>query len=264
MPRASRLLPVAALLLGTTTAVPSAPACATEPPKWVTLPREVVMSDPAVVALGRALDEAGAAAIAAGAPSAAVSVSWREFELFAKGFGAMTPGGQTPVDPERAVFRIASQTKILVTFMAFMLQERGALQLDDLVTKFQPKFAINSTFANSRTPTLRELATFSAALPREGCGPLGKGGTVSCDPYTISTLPGDVILETTARAPYVFAPNSRASYSNFGISLLANALEVAIARSPLAAQYANIVRAPRAAPPRRLGSAWFVRFGSVN
>jgi CubicO group peptidase (beta-lactamase class C family) len=92
-----------------------------------------------------------------------------------------------------AIFRIASQTKALISVSIMILQEEGKLVISDPVSKYIPEFA-ETTVAESKTDggytivkakrkiTLRDLLTHTAGI--------GYGGGVAADKWKAAGIQG--------------------------------------------------------------------------
>lgn len=113
-------------------------------------------------------------------PGAVVLVARRGQVTYSKAFGARDRESKAPMR-EDAIFRIASQSKALVSVATMMLQEEGALLIADAVGKYLPEFQ-KTTVAVPRTGggydvvearrpiTIRDLLTHTAGISY-GAGP---------------------------------------------------------------------------------------------
>jgi CubicO group peptidase (beta-lactamase class C family) len=107
-------------------------------------------------------------------------------------FGSRDREARAPMTPD-ALFRIASQTKALVSTAVLMLQEDGKLLISDPVSKYLPAFA-NTTVAVPRSGggydvvpakrpiTLRDLLTHTAGI--------GYGNGVAADRWAAAGIQG--------------------------------------------------------------------------
>jgi CubicO group peptidase (beta-lactamase class C family) len=141
---AHRARPLAALLV----ALLAAPAL---------LARDLPRAEPSEVGLSaerlRRLDAAFEAYVADGKlPGAVVLVARRGKEVYLRAFGSRDLESRAPMK-EDTLFRVASQTKALVSVAALCLQEEGRLLLGDPVGRFLPEFQKTTV-----------------AVPREGGG----------------------------------------------------------------------------------------------
>ncbi|AWK88416.1 serine hydrolase domain-containing protein [Azospirillum thermophilum] len=116
---------------------------------------------------------------------------------------------------EDAVFRLASVSKPFVTVAALALAERGALRLDDPVTRFLPDF--RPALPDGRRPeiTVRHLLTHSAGLTYSFFEPPG-GPYHQAGVSDGIDLPGfglEENLRRIASAPLLYEPGRGWSYS---------------------------------------------------
>jgi CubicO group peptidase (beta-lactamase class C family) len=140
-------------------------------------------------------------------------------------FGAHDREVRTPMEGD-ALFRIASQTKALVSVAAMMLQEEGRLLISDPLRKHLPEFAQTTVavpreegggydvVAASRPITLRDLLTHTAGI--------GYGSGVASDRWEAAGIQGwyfadrdEPIGETIARMaalPFDAQPGERFVY----------------------------------------------------
>jgi CubicO group peptidase (beta-lactamase class C family) len=145
---------------------------------------------------------------------------------------------------EDAVFRLASLTKPIVTAAALRLVERGAIALDDPVTRFLPAFRPALASGEVPTITLRQLLTHTAGL--------GYGFMQPPDgPYHAAGVsdgldqPGLSMAEELARitrAGLAWPPGERWAYS-VAMDVLGGVLEAVEGRD-LAAVVADHVTGP--------------------
>lgn len=101
-------------------------------------------------------------AIAAGGfPGAAVIVGREGSVVWERGYGALDWGGPR-VDPERALYDVASLTKVVATTAATMvLVDRGRLRLDDPVGRYLQEYRRGAKAG----VTIRDLLTHRSGLP---------------------------------------------------------------------------------------------------
>lgn len=107
-------------------------------------------------------------------PGAAVTVLRRGHVVYDETFGSRDLESADPLRPD-AIFRIASQTKALVSVGAMMLQEDGALLLSDPVSRHLPSFRRTTVAVPTeaggyevveadRAITIRDLLTHTAGV----------------------------------------------------------------------------------------------------
>lgn len=65
------------------------------------------------------------------APGAMIVVVDRQGNRYERAFGTLGPKDETPLDPRRHLFRIASETKVITALGILQLAEAGKLSLDD-------------------------------------------------------------------------------------------------------------------------------------
>jgi serine-type D-Ala-D-Ala carboxypeptidase len=153
-------------------------------------------------------------------PAAVVEVGTTTDVLWCEPFGRLTYDPEAPPARADTVFDLASLTKVIATAPMIMQQvERGALGLDDLVSRFMPSWR----GLDRESATIRDLLSHSAGLT--SYLPLFRDHAGRAEfERTISTLP----LE--------YAPRTKSVYSDLGFMLLAFALED-IGKAPLAARF---------------------------
>ncbi len=117
--------------------------------------------------------------------------------IYEKAFGVSDLGTRIPMKTDD-IFRIASQTKAVVSVAAMMLFEEGKFLLDDPVSKYIPEFAHNqvldefnekdstyTTIPAKRQVTVRDLFTHTS-----GIGYAGIGTPVMNAIYAKAAIPG--------------------------------------------------------------------------
>ncbi len=95
-------------------------------------------------------------------PGAALLVGRRDTVLFAKGYGRLTWGRDSPAaDPDSTLYDLASLTKVIATTTSLMLLvERGKVRLDAPVATYMPEFRGPGTTGI----TVRHLLTHTSGL----------------------------------------------------------------------------------------------------
>ncbi|WP_051973015.1 serine hydrolase [Cryobacterium sp. MLB-32] len=149
----------------------------------------------------------------------APSLAWGVFDrggLVRFGSAGTGPNDQSP--GRDTAYRIASCTKSFTAAAVLVLRDRGALQLDDPVTRFVPAFdSVCVPHADAPVPTVRMLLTMSAGLPTD-------------DPWadrqeSLSTTDFDDLLRRGVT--FESLPGTRFAYSNLGFALLGRVIEQA-------------------------------------
>lgn len=151
-----------------------------------------------------------------GAPGM-VLVVVRGDHTLVRGYGETAKGNRHTPDG-RSLLRLNSITKVLATEVFAALAAEGKLALTDPLQRFAGKVKVPAFGAHPIT--LLDLATHSAALPRE-MGEAPEGANPRAWPTRADRwkwLPG-------YKLPW--APGTIASYSNIGFDLLADALATA-------------------------------------
>lgn len=93
-------------------------------------------------------------------PGLAVVIRQHNEDLFAGGLGYFDAAGQHAVD-DQTPFGVASLSKLVTAMLVLLLQERGALSIDDLLVKYFPSLKVAQ-----RVPiTLAHLLSHSAGFP---------------------------------------------------------------------------------------------------
>ncbi|MGH8250834.1 MAG: serine hydrolase [Steroidobacteraceae bacterium] len=133
--------------------------------------------------------------------------------VWAQGFGWASPGDKTPATAE-TVYRVGSVSKLFTDIAIMQLVEQGKLDLDAPVTRYLPDFQPHNP--SGKPITLRQLMAHHSGLVREP--PVGHyfDPTEPSLAQTISSL---------NRTSLVYAPESRAKYSNAAIAVAGYVLE---------------------------------------
>lgn len=188
-------------------------------------------------------------------PGLSLTVVHRGRVVMQKGLGLANATHATPVTPTSG-FRLGSISKILTSLALWALDEQGVVRKDDALSKWVPELVMQDPYADGSGKavqpeiTLRQLATFTSGLPREGCIALPSvaGG------YGCGILLGDnetAIFDAMGRGRLINPMWTKTPvYSNFGFSLLGLALNRAVAASAAAPEkglyewWANNVATP--------------------
>ncbi|MFN2316349.1 MAG: serine hydrolase domain-containing protein [Gemmatimonadales bacterium] len=235
-PRLSRLVVVPGLLAGLLSCAPADP-----PGPTVGLP----MADPAEVGFdaGR-LDAIGGVVqghLDAGRIAGAVVAVAKQGRLaFLDSYGVMdlARGDAMPTD---AIFRICSMSKPVTAVAAMQLVERGAIALDDPVSKYIPAFATMQVYAGgsaaqpvlrapARAVTVRDLLVHTSGLTYG-----------MFDTHPVDTLYGqtnlfdwgstlEVFADRVAGLPLKFDPGTAWNYG-VGLDIMGRVIEVAAGQS---------------------------------
>ena len=139
------------------------------------------------------------------------------------GYGETAEGsGQEP--DGKSLLRLGSGTKVFAGALLAGLAAEGHLSLTDPLQRFAPE-GIQVPEFDGRTITLLDLATHSAAMPRE----LPLDPPPNSPPFAWPTAADRFAWLADSTLPW--APGSVASYSNTGFDLLSAALATATGKS---------------------------------
>jgi CubicO group peptidase (beta-lactamase class C family) len=150
------------------------------------------------------------------APSLAYGVVAAGRLVHFRGLGALRTGGPAPT-PD-SVFRIASMTKSFTAAALLLLRDEGQLRLDDPVAQYVPLLAaLRGPTSDSRSVTLRDLATMSAGFPTDNAW--------GDRQLSLSAAEFDALLADGLR--FASSPGTAFEYSNLGYAVLGRALAAA-------------------------------------
>ena len=148
------------------------------------------------------------------------TIVFDQTSIWSKGYGYknITNKKQGPPTTDSLV-RVASITKVFTTMLLYALRDNTNsvvnLNLDDGVDKYLQHFTMQ--MMGDRAPSLRELASHTAGLPRElpyPCAVFNYPGSCN-ESYVLSLLKNHPVVSPTHR---------RFHYSNLGMALLGRAL----------------------------------------
>ena len=149
-------------------------------------------------------------------PGMSVSVAHAGTLLYSKGFGTASFATQAPVTSESG-FRIGSITKQFTAAAVLLMAERGALKVDDTLSKFLPNFP------RSDEITLRQMLSHTAGLSDYLNG---QSQDVLVEAQDRDYSAADLIRIIEARKPlYRLPPGTGWLYSNSGFTLLSIVVE---------------------------------------
>lgn len=112
-------------------------------------------------------------------------------------------------------FNIGSVCKTFTAIATLQLQEKKKLSIDEPFLKYVPEFNMKSRFGSIDKITIRNMLTHHAGIPD-----FIKDKMMEKPPYFTKVL--NYVNDDYA----TFAPNTNFSYSNAGISLLGNLIEI--------------------------------------
>jgi CubicO group peptidase (beta-lactamase class C family) len=165
-----------------------------------------------------------------GLPSLSIAIVHDCDIVYSQAFGFMDLGKNIPATTE-TIYPIGSITKLFVATMLVQLAEKGVVMLDTPLKKFLPEYQVESPYEDTRPTTLRQLATHTSGLPRDAN--INFWSDYAALNWLLSMGVSEMKWyaskeELLANLPYIeleYPPNSRYSYSNLGMALLAIALE---------------------------------------
>ncbi|MFZ0216924.1 MAG: serine hydrolase domain-containing protein [Candidatus Dormiibacterota bacterium] len=148
-------------------------------------------------------------------PGIQVAIAHGDRVLLSRAYGVADLAQGTPLTTEHR-FRIASHSKMFTATALLLLQERGALALDDRVGRWLDWLPAGE--GELGRVTLRQLVSHAAGVIRDG---VDNGFWQLERPF-----PDEARFRSLLeRASVVYAPNVRFKYSNFGFTLLGLVVE---------------------------------------
>jgi len=153
-----------------------------------------------------------------GIPAVAIGIVYQDNVVYLKGFGVREAGKPDKVDTD-TVFQLASVSKPLGSTVIAGLVSDKKLAWDDLVTRYEPEFALNDAYVTSHL-TIRDLYSHRSGLPNQAGDLLEDMGY---DRAQILQRLRYIPLENRFRADY--------AYANFGITAGAVAAANAVGKS---------------------------------
>ena len=134
--------------------------------------------------------------------------------IFQGGYGYADYAGRKPVDPERTLFRVASNSKMFVWTAVMQLVEKGMLDLHADVNRYLKGVQVPATFP--QPVTLEHLMTHTAGFEDHVIGLFAES------PDKMRPL---AELMGTQMPRRVFPPGQVCAYSNYGTTLAALIVE---------------------------------------
>jgi CubicO group peptidase (beta-lactamase class C family) len=101
-------------------------------------------------------------------PGTVISVVKDGKLFFTKGYGHADLEKQTPVDPEKTLFRVGSVSKLVTTTAIMQLVDRGLLDLDADVNQYLPNFQIDRSYL--KAVTVGSLLTHTSGFSQQYIG----------------------------------------------------------------------------------------------
>jgi CubicO group peptidase (beta-lactamase class C family) len=164
-------------------------------------------------------------AVATGDIPGAVSLVWRRGELLQlETVGLRDIEAKLPVERD-TIFRIASMSKPVVSVVAMILMEQGAMRLDDPIGKWAPEFAkmrvlrrpdspLEDTYPAPRAITIEDLMTHRSGLSYgfTAKGPLSQALEERSGLKLEGWRSSDEWMSALASLPLSYAPGERFNY----------------------------------------------------
>ena len=192
----------------------SAPACPIYPdPRSVSV-RDVLASTEMVEAF-QLCDQLFQNASSSLPSGLIATIVFDQTSVWSKGYGYndLTNKKQGPPTTDSLV-RVASITKVFTSMLLFSLRDHHHVNLDDGVDKYLQNFSMQLA---DRAPSLRELASHTAGVPRELPYP--------CAVFNFpNSCNESYVLDLLKSHPVVSPTHRRFHYSNLGMALLGRAL----------------------------------------
>ncbi len=135
--------------------------------------------------------------------------------FFSKGYGFASLEDETPVDPQKTIFPVASVSKLFTATAVMQLYERGKLSLNEDVNAYLQSFQLEE---NDWEPvTVAHLLTHTAGFDDRyiGIAASSQGEVVPLAQYLAARMP-----------PRVVPPDAFMGYSNHGYALAGHLVEV--------------------------------------
>jgi len=166
-------------------------------------------------------------AVATGDIPGAVSLVWRRGELLQlETVGLRDIEAKLPVERD-TIFRIASMSKPIVSVAALILVERGAMRLDDPISKWAPEFGqmrvlsrpdspLEDTYPAPRAITIEDLMTHRSGLSYGFTtkGPLSQALEARFGLKLAGWRSVDQWMSALASLPLSYAPGERFNYGH--------------------------------------------------
>jgi D-alanyl-D-alanine carboxypeptidase len=169
-----------------------------------------------VTTLGERIDALMGEHVTPGGPGAAIGVLRDGAFVHRKAYGLADLEWGTPLSPD-CVFRICSLTKQFTAVAVMMLEECGALCLDDPIERWLPDWP-----PRGRRVTLRQLANHTSGVWRHDSDQVER--TLRRNP------PVSEVLAMIMARDFEFEPGARHRYNNSSYLLLGAVIEVASGR----------------------------------
>jgi CubicO group peptidase (beta-lactamase class C family) len=142
------------------------------------------------------------------------------------------------------IYRIGSITKPITAFLMMQMIEKGYFKLDDKIEDYLPEVKNLIGYSDSTRITFRQLARHRSGLPiNPGLDGAASGPIEQWEDKVIAAIP------TTS---FIFKPDEKFSYSNFGFGILGLAISRAVGKPFMELVQENIFS------PLKMNSTFFI------
>ena len=139
--------------------------------------------------------------------------------VWSKGYGFADLGRREPATP-RTIYSICSISKLFTSLAVLKLRDEERLGLDDPVARHLPWFKLPPASPDGPPPTIRDLLTHSAGVPRESDHPYWTGPD-----FLFPTR--EEVIRGLANQSMLYPAERYFQYSNLGMALLGQVVEQA-------------------------------------
>ncbi len=142
------------------------------------------------------------------------------------------------------IYRIGSITKPITAFLMMQMVEKGYFKLDDKIEDYLPEVKNLIGYSDSTKITFKQLARHRSGLPFNPALEGAASGTIEqWEDKVIASLP---------KTSFLFKPDEKFSYSNFGFGILGLAIQRAVGKPFMELVQENIFS------PLKMKSTFFI------
>jgi D-alanyl-D-alanine carboxypeptidase len=157
-----------------------------------------------------------------GQPGYVIGIVYDQELIYAKGFGYADVATKRPMTTD-TLFHIGSQSKTFTAVAVLQLHEQGKLSLDDPVEKYIPTFAVKKRSDGAAPITIFQLLTHTSGLLHDG---------PETSHWSDLNFPARTHYDQQFKSvDLAFAPGTKRKYSNLGIILAGQIVEVVSGKS---------------------------------
>jgi CubicO group peptidase (beta-lactamase class C family) len=98
-------------------------------------------------------------------PGAAVAIVRNDSVIYARGFGVLAAGSQTPVN-DQTIFEIGSSSKAFTATLAAIMVSDGRMKYDDPISRYLTDFKLYDPYASAQV-TIRDALEHRSGIPRD-------------------------------------------------------------------------------------------------